>query len=117
VRVFHIVAPATWAAAVEAGEYLPDAYSGDGFVHFSFADQVARTANGRYRDAPALIVVEVESDDVPAELRIEDSYRVGEEFPHVYGPIPLAAAVTVHPLTRDAAGDWVFIRGAANASA
>ncbi|HEY2298076.1 MAG TPA: DUF952 domain-containing protein [Jatrophihabitans sp.] len=108
VRIFHIVAPSDWAAAEQRGAYLPAGFAADGFVHFSFAGQVARVANALYRDAPDLIVVEIESDDVPAELRVEDSYGAGEEFPHVYGPIPTAAAVGRHRLERDPSGDWVF---------
>jgi uncharacterized protein (DUF952 family) len=108
VRIFHIVAPGVWAEASRRGVYLPAGFTADGFVHFSFADQVARTANARYRDEPGLVVVEVESDDVPSELRVEDSYGAGEEFPHVYGPVPTAAAVAVHELTRGPDGDWRF---------
>lgn len=109
-RIFHIVAPETWAAARQGGEYLPAGFDRDGFVHFSFADQVERVANAVYRDDPDLIVVEIESDDVPAELRVEDSYGAGEEFPHVYGPIPASAQIAQHDMTRTESGDWSFTR-------
>jgi uncharacterized protein (DUF952 family) len=108
VRIFHIVAPVTWAEATQRGTYLPAAYEADGFVHFSFADQVESVANAIYRDEPDLIVVEIDSDSVPADLRVEDCYEAGEEFPHVYGPIPTGAAVATHPLTRTSGGDWTF---------
>jgi uncharacterized protein (DUF952 family) len=117
VRIFHIVAPADWSLATERGSYLPAGFDADGFVHFSFADQVARVANAIYRDEPDLIVVEIESDAVPAELKVEDSYGAGEDFPHVYGPIPTDAAVAMHPLTRTESGDWAFSRGGAGAPA
>jgi uncharacterized protein (DUF952 family) len=117
VRIFHIVTPEVWAGAVAAGEYLPAGFASDGFVHFSFAGQVERTANARYRDEPDLIVVEVETDEIPAEVRIEDSFGAGEEFPHVYGPVPPTAAVATHSLDRDASHDWVFTPGAAGACA
>ena len=35
---------------------------------------------------------------VPAEIRVEDG------FPHVYGPLPVAAVTAAEPLTRDATG-------------
>lgn len=112
-RIFHIVAPATWAEAERAGTYVPAGYEAGGFVHFSFADQVEGVANAVYRDEPDLVVVEVESESVPADLRVEDSYGAGEEFPHVYGPIPTAAAVATYPLTRTSDGRWTFSPGAA----
>jgi len=107
-RLFHLVEPAEWSAASAVGVYRPASLSAEGFVHFSFADQVSGTANLLYRDRAQLVVVEIESDLVDAELRIEDSSSSGTEFPHVYGPIPTAAMVALHPLHRDASGDWEF---------
>ena len=105
-RIFHIVDRGVWAAAVADGEYVPAAFAQDGFVHLSFAHQVAQVANARYRDASELIVVEVDPSDL--EVVVEDSYGAGEEFPHVYAAIPVAAAVRTHELTRDGNGDWTF---------
>jgi uncharacterized protein (DUF952 family) len=105
-RIFHIVGRDTWAAACEAGEYRPADFAADGFVHFSFADQVARVANARYGDAADLIVVEVDPSGMG--VVVEDSYGAGECFPHVYQPIPVTAAVAVHELGREPDGAWAF---------
>jgi uncharacterized protein (DUF952 family) len=115
VQIFHIVDRATWAAAVATGEYVPAAFAQDGFVHFSFADQVAGVANARYRDQAELIVVEFDVD--PSDVVVEDSYGSGVEFPHIYRPIRTADAIAQHELHRDRAGDWVFRTGGAAASA
>lgn len=111
-RLFHLVEPAVWDDALAVGRYAPASLAAEGFVHFSFAEQVAGTANLLYRDRPALVVVEVDPALLDADLRVEDSYGTGTEFPHVYGDIPVAAAVAVHPIERDAAGDWTFTAGA-----
>lgn len=116
-RLFHIIAPDAWADAVALGEYRPSSLGTEGFVHFSFAEQVAGTANLRYRDEADLVVVEIDPSDVEAELRVEDSYGSGTEFPHIYGAIPTAVARAVVPLTRGADGDWVFTPGDAGAAA
>ena len=108
VRLFHLVTPAAWAAAVGTGEYRPSSLASEGFVHFSFAEQVTGTANLLYRDEPELTVVEVDTAALSAEVRIEDTYGHGAQFPHVYGPVETAAAVALHPLTRTADGDWAF---------
>lgn len=108
-RIFHIVRPTAWSAAQATGQYTPVGFEADGFVHFSFAHQVARVANAIYRHEPELVVVEVESDAVPAQLlRVEDCYESGETFPHVYGPIPVGAARSITQLTRGTGGDWAF---------
>ena len=107
-HLFHLVQPAEWAAAVGRGTYRPASLNTEGFVHFSFADQVAGSANRHYADAVELVVVEVDADRLDAQLRVEDSYGSGTAFPHLYGPVPVSAAVAVHPLHRDAGGVWVF---------
>jgi uncharacterized protein (DUF952 family) len=108
VRIFHIIGAADWASAETSGTYAPESLASEGFVHFSFADQVAATANRYYRAEPQLQLIEVESTLVEAELIVEDLIGSGTEFPHVYGPVPLMAVVAVHALERDAAGDYQF---------
>ncbi len=107
-RLFHLVQPSEWAAAVPTDSYRPASLDTEGFVHFSYAGQVAGSANRHYADAPELVVVEVDADRLDAPVRVEDSYGSGTAFPHVYGPIPVAAAVAVHPLRRGADGAWAF---------
>lgn len=104
-NLFHIVAPDDWPAA---GDYRPASLGREGFVHFSFAEQVAGTANARYQSAQTLMVVEVDPARLPCEIRVEDSYGTGTAFPHAYGPIPVAAAVAIHPLVRGTDGAWRF---------
>jgi uncharacterized protein (DUF952 family) len=117
-RLFHIIDPRVWAESVQAGEYRPPSLRTEGFVHFSFPEQVAGTANLLYRDEPDLVVVEIESDRVGVDVVVEDTVGGGgPEFPHLYAAIPTAAAVAIHPLHRDAQGDWVFSPGGATAAA
>jgi uncharacterized protein (DUF952 family)/lysophospholipase L1-like esterase len=101
--LFHIVAPTDWPTA---GTYRPPSLATEGFVHLSFADQVEAAANRHYPDAEDLIVVELDPTALEAEVRVEDSYGSGTAYPHVYGPVPVAAAVAVHPLSRAADGGW-----------
>jgi uncharacterized protein (DUF952 family)/lysophospholipase L1-like esterase len=103
--VFHIVAPADWPTS---GAYRPPSLDDEGFVHLSFADQVAGSANRHYPDADALLAVELDPSALAAEVRVEDSYGGGVAFPHAYGPVPVSAAVALHPLDRDADGCWSF---------
>jgi uncharacterized protein (DUF952 family)/lysophospholipase L1-like esterase len=113
--LFHIVAPADWPAT---GDYRPASLAEHGFVHLSFVDQVEAVANARYVDAAELVVVELDPTELGAEVRVEDSYGEGVTFPHAYGPVPVSAAVAVHPLDRAPDGRWrLTIRGGAAAAA
>jgi len=112
--IFHIVGRSEWRAAAATGEYRAESLGGEGFVHCSFAGQVAGVANSLYRDLGDLCVVELDPARLDTRVQVEDSYGNGMAFPHVYGPIPVAAAVAVHDLTRGADGDYRFtVAGAA----
>jgi uncharacterized protein (DUF952 family) len=108
VSVFHIVSIEAWDAAVANGSYRPESLASEGFIHFSYAEQVAATANRYYRELDGLQVLEVDPDVLDTALRVELSPATGEHFPHLYGPLPVAAVVAVRPLVRDLAGDYTF---------
>ena len=82
----------------------------EGFVHLSFADQVAASANRHLADAADLVAVELDPRAVGAEIRVEDKYGSGAAFPHAYGPLPVSAELARHRLERDPSGAWTFPR-------
>jgi uncharacterized protein (DUF952 family) len=106
--IFHLVSRAEWQAATELGRYAPESLATEGFVHFSYGHQVAATANQLFADRDDLIVVEVDPSLLDEPVVEEDLYGTGDEFPHVYGAIPTAAAVAERPLDRDSAGAFTF---------
>jgi uncharacterized protein (DUF952 family) len=109
-RVFHLVEPGDWpagAAAAPGATYRPPSLDSEGFVHLSFAEQVAGSANRHFAAAPALLCVELAADRLGAPLQIEDSYGSGTSYPHLYGPVLLEAVVGVLPMRRDVSGRWV----------
>ena len=107
-RLFHLVAPAVWTAAVATGEYRPASLSSEGFVHLSFADQVQGVANALYGDEPQLQAVELEIVD--EDVIVEDSYGTGTAFPHLYAVVDPRWTVAVHPLIR-VGEEWRFTVG------
>jgi uncharacterized protein (DUF952 family) len=113
-NLFHIVERGTWALAESAGVYRPESLQSEGFVHFSFAGQVATVANERYADAVNLCVVEFDPEQLGAPVVVEDSYGTGAEFPHVYAAIPASAAVGTHDLLRGDDGRYRFDPAAAD---
>jgi uncharacterized protein (DUF952 family) len=66
----------------------------DGFIHFSAAHQVAETAAKHFRGQGDLVLAAVDADRLGADLRWEPS-RGGDLFPHLYGPLPMAAVASV----------------------
>ena len=77
-------------------------------MHCSLPSRWPRTANRHYGDSAELCVVELDPTRIAAPVHVEDTSAGGEAFPHVYGPIPTAAAVATHELVRDQSGAWTF---------
>lgn len=69
-----------------------------GFVHASTREQVAGTFARFYADRPDVLLLTIETDLLSSPWRFDP---VGDtEFPHVYGPVDVAAVVRVEPLDR-----------------
>lgn len=102
-RIYKILAGDAWRAALAKGFFEGAGVDPtDGFIHFSTAGQLSETARRYFAGQPGLVVLEVEADDLGADLRWEPS-RGGDLFPHLYGALPCAVVRAVQPL--DAAGE------------
>ncbi|MCA1953310.1 MAG: DUF952 domain-containing protein [Hyphomicrobiales bacterium] len=75
----------------------------DGFIHFSYADQLAETARKHFSGRLDLVLLAVDPAPLGAALRDEVS-RGGALFPHLYAPLPLAAVLWDKPIPLDPVG-------------
>jgi len=91
----HIAERDVWAAAVQSGAYGAESLAQEGFIHCSLPDQVIGVANSLYRGRQDLVLLVIDPVNVPAEIRYEDCYESGQEFPHIYGPLPVMAVAKV----------------------
>jgi glutathione S-transferase len=103
--VYHLVTRADWERC--AGDYRAASLETEGFIHCSYAGQVAASANRFYADAGVLLLLHVEPERLSSPLKAEPAGS-GELFPHVYGPIDRPAVVRVEALRRGADGRWAF---------
>jgi uncharacterized protein (DUF952 family) len=100
----HITTGAGWAAAQEAGELIAPSLAEEGFIHCSTHAQVEATANRIFAGSGDLLLLEVDPARLTAELKWERATDVGEEFPHVYGPLNAGAVVGTRALPEGADG-------------
>ncbi len=100
--LYHIALADDWAGAESSGEYAVStrgrSLADDGFIHCSFAEQVAATADRFYADVDDAVVLRIDPDRLMSRVVVEDLAGTGEQFPHVYGPIPVDAVVEVRRL-------------------
>jgi uncharacterized protein (DUF952 family) len=96
--VYKICSAGLWREAEAAGVFAGAAIDrADGFIHFSTGAQVRETAAKHFRGQDDLVLVAIDPDTLGMALRWEPS-RGGDLFPHLYGPLPLAAVRWVRPL-------------------
>ncbi|MFF8995152.1 DUF952 domain-containing protein [Streptomyces sp. NPDC014983] len=103
-RILHITERSLWEAARERGTYEVSTRGRTleqvGFIHLSTREQLPRVAAflyGGYDGPDELVVLVVDPALLGAPLRYEAAEPGGEEFPHLYGPLEVAAVVDVEP--------------------
>jgi glutathione S-transferase len=104
--VYHLVRRALWEANPEQ-DYRASSLDSEGFIHCSYAHQVAGSANRFYADADDLLVLEIDPAHLVSPLRAEPASS-GEVFPHIHGPLNRAAVVLAQSLKRGSDGRWAF---------
>lgn len=93
--IFHITKPGEWERAQREGVYRTPTLASEGFIHCSRSDQVIRTANRLFRGQTGLVLLEIDTGRVGAEIRYENCEGGQEAFPHIYGALDLASVVRV----------------------
>ncbi|QSS93046.1 DUF952 domain-containing protein [Streptomyces sp. M54] len=107
--LLHLAEAPLWEAARGTGTYEMSTRGrtlhDEGFIHLSLPHQlpgVARMLYGNEEAADAggrdLVVLVVDPARLTAPVRFEAMKPGGEEFPHLYGPLPVDAVVEVRPL-------------------
>ncbi|QWZ08948.1 DUF952 domain-containing protein [Nocardioides panacis] len=98
-RIFHLTTPEAWAAARESGSYTTStrgrSLEQEGFVHCSEAHQVEGVHALWFSDLDDVLLLEIDTDLLTSPWRSEQLAGADQAYPHVYGPVDLAAVVDV----------------------
>lgn len=106
--IYHITRQSEWQAAQEKGEYLPEGYAQDGFIHASFREQVLRTAAKFYAGQNGLVLLQIDTNKLAVEVKGENLEGGSELFPHIYGPLPCSAVIRAASFDPAADGQFSF---------
>ena len=96
----HLIEPAAWRAALADGAVRSQSLDDVGFVHLSTPDQVHVPAERLYPGRRDLVLLVVDPARLSDPVRLEPGVPAdpgGMLFPHLYGPLPVAAVVAVVP--------------------
>ena len=101
-RILHLTTAEDWAQAQRAGSYTVSTrgrtLEQEGYIHCSEQHQVEAVRQQYFDKVTDLVLLEVETDLLTAPWRSEQPAGMAEAYPHVYGPIDLAAVVEVRPV-------------------
>lgn len=108
-HILHLTERSLWEAARAQGAYTMSTrgrtLAEEGFIHCSTRAQlpaVARFLYGSYDGPDELVVLVIDPERLDAPVKYEVPAPGAEAFPHVYGPIPVAAVVGTEPWPKDA---------------
>jgi uncharacterized protein (DUF952 family) len=110
-ELMHITERDGWEQAARDGEYRMStrgvSLAEEGFIHCSLPHQLRAVAEAIYGDADDLVVLVIDDTRLPSPVRYEGVVG-GEQYPHIYGPVPAGAVTGVIPVGRDAAGRLIL---------
>lgn len=111
--IFHLALPDDWAAAFTDGVYLISTrgmtLADVGFIHCSTREQMQGTANRFYGDVEQLVVLTIDPALVPSPIVLEPpAPDLDVLFPHIYGPLPVAAVNHAVMWVRVPGTTWSF---------
>ena len=103
-RLFHIATVSDWDEARSSGRYTTSTrgrtLAEEGFIHASRGDQWQAVRERWYAGVTEpLVLLVIDPDRLTSPVLDEPVPGSTETFPHVYGPIDIAAVVQTIPLT------------------
>jgi uncharacterized protein (DUF952 family) len=111
--IYHLTFAADWDAAITVGSYRISGrgmtLDSEGFLHFSYAHQLAGVAQRFWRDPEEpVVLLTVDPDLLDLPVVAENTSGGSELFPHLYGPLPIPAVVSVVDVPVGADGSLVL---------
>jgi glutathione S-transferase len=101
--IYHLTEPDRWAQSLAEGVHTGSSrgieLADEGFIHCSTAEQWPATRERYYGDLDTVLLLHIDESLIDSEVVYEQLGDAPAPFPHIYGPLPLAAVVHVQPLT------------------
>ena len=87
--IYHITSAAEWNTAQGKGEYQPQGFAKEQFIHCSYLHQLLDVAHRYYQGQNGLVILVIESSTMDSNL-VEENLVGGKElYPHLYCLLPI----------------------------
>ena len=98
--IYHVTTRPEWEAAQEQGFYVAPSLDSEGFIHCSTEGQVEGVLERYFANVTDKVKLTLDTSRLTSKLQFDLAPSVGEEFPHIYGPINLDAVMEVEEVDR-----------------
>jgi uncharacterized protein (DUF952 family) len=105
----HLCSLGAWSSAQASGQLWPGSLCEDGFIHLSAPEHVHLPANRLFRGRDDLVLLQIDPDRLTAPVRWEPGVATDPDsmlFPHLYGPLPVDAVISVTRYRPGPGGDF-----------
>jgi uncharacterized protein (DUF952 family) len=102
---YHLVPEPVWLAGTGAGDYRPERFDDEGFIHCTDdPNRLMVAGNTYYRDDPRpYLALTLAVERIEAAVRYDDPNR---HYPHIYGPLNRDAVIAVRRVVREPDGTF-----------
>lgn len=91
--IVHVILRTEWESALVNQVYRGDSLAKEGFIHCSPIEKIASVANYNFRGVKGLILLCIDESKVKSEVRWEDLYNEGRDYPHIYGEMNIDSVI------------------------
>ena len=90
-HIYHITSEREATQAQVSGEYTPEDFDREGFIHCSYPNQLESVIKRRFTGREDLVLLEIDTTRLTCKIVDENLEGGTELFPHIYGRLPMAA--------------------------
>ena len=95
--LLHVTSAEAWAEALRSGVHAPPMLQQDGFLHLCTTAQLDYVLGRHFAGRTGLVLLHLDPAQL-GDLRWENSEPGRDAFPHLYGPLPIAAVIRAEPV-------------------
>ena len=98
--IYHIVLPHVWERFKDRPSYQPESLDTEGFIHCSYANQLAAVLDRYYPNAEKVYILKIDTEKLIPRL-VEEPSTNNEVYPHIYGRLNRRAIVDIEERVLD----------------
>jgi uncharacterized protein (DUF952 family) len=95
IPIYHITSATQAGEARKSGQYIPEGFAREGFIHCSYRHQVAGVVHRLFQGRTDLVLLEIDPSKLNCAVIDENLEGGSELFPHIYGHLPMSAVVRI----------------------